>query len=49
MAAAAVSSAGSLLALLQEPAPELKLHALASLNSIVHHFWPEISTSVMDM
>ncbi|KAL6659058.1 hypothetical protein ACP70R_003098 [Stipagrostis hirtigluma subsp. patula] len=48
MAAAAVmvSSAGSLLAMLQEPAPELKLHALASLNSLVHAFWPEISTSV---
>ncbi|XP_066352011.1 26S proteasome non-ATPase regulatory subunit 1 homolog A-like [Miscanthus floridulus] len=48
MAAAAVmvSSAGSLLAMLQEPAPELKLHALASLNSLVHAFWHEISTSV---
>jgi len=41
-----VSSAGSLLAMLQEPAPELKLHALASLNSLVHAFWHEISTSV---
>ncbi|CAL5011062.1 unnamed protein product [Urochloa decumbens] len=48
MAAAAVmvSSAGSLLAMLQEPAPELKLHALASLNTLVHAFWHEISTSV---
>ncbi|WVZ94493.1 hypothetical protein U9M48_040380 [Paspalum notatum var. saurae] len=46
MAAAMVSSAGSLLAMLQEPAPELKLHALASLNSLVHAFWHEISTSV---
>ncbi|RCV29543.1 hypothetical protein SETIT_6G022000v2 [Setaria italica] len=48
MAAAAVmvSSAGSLLAMLQEPAPELKLHALSSLNSLVHAFWHEISTSV---
>ncbi|KAG2582448.1 hypothetical protein PVAP13_6KG108500 [Panicum virgatum] len=37
MAAAAVtvSSAGSLLAMLQEPAPELKLHALACLNSLI--------------
>ncbi|CAO2200986.1 unnamed protein product [Urochloa humidicola] len=41
-----VSSAGSLLAMLQEPAPELKLHALASLNTLVHAFWHEISTSV---
>jgi 26S proteasome regulatory subunit N2 len=44
-----VSSAGSLLAMLQEPAPELKLHALASLNSLVHAFWHEISTSVSSM
>ena len=51
MAAAAVtvSSAGSLLAMLQEPAPELKLHALACLNSLVHAFWHEISTSVSSM
>ncbi|KAL5230675.1 hypothetical protein ABZP36_029451 [Zizania latifolia] len=48
MAAAAVmvSSASGLLAMLQEPAAELKLHALANLNSLVHLFWPEISTSV---
>uniref|UniRef100_A0A0D3GXK4 26S proteasome non-ATPase regulatory subunit 1 homolog n=1 Tax=Oryza barthii TaxID=65489 RepID=A0A0D3GXK4_9ORYZ len=48
MAAAAVmvSSASGLLAMLQEPAAELKLHALANLNSLVHVFWPEISTSV---
>ncbi|CAM0910956.1 unnamed protein product [Alopecurus aequalis] len=48
MAAAAVmvSSASGLLAMLQEPAAELKLHALSNLNSLVHVFWPEISTSV---
>ncbi|KAG2577491.1 hypothetical protein PVAP13_6NG102800 [Panicum virgatum] len=45
-AAVTVSSAGSLLAMLQEPEPELKLHALACLNSLVHAFWHEISTSV---
>jgi 26S proteasome regulatory subunit N2 len=45
-AVATVSSPSGLLAMLQEPAPELKLHALASLNSVVHLFWPEISTSV---
>ncbi|GJN36702.1 hypothetical protein PR202_gb25587 [Eleusine coracana subsp. coracana] len=51
MAAAAVtvSSAGSLLAMLQETAPELKLHALASLNSLVSTFWPEISSNIMDI
>jgi hypothetical protein len=48
-AVATVSSASGLLAMLQEPAPELKLHALASLNSVVHLFWPEISTSVPTM
>ncbi|KQJ95640.1 26S proteasome non-ATPase regulatory subunit 1 homolog A [Brachypodium distachyon] len=46
MAAATVSSASGLLAMLQEPAAELKLHALSNLNSLVHVFWPEISTSV---
>uniref|UniRef100_J3MRB5 26S proteasome non-ATPase regulatory subunit 1 homolog n=1 Tax=Oryza brachyantha TaxID=4533 RepID=J3MRB5_ORYBR len=44
--AVTVSSASGLLAMLQEPAAELKLHALANLNSLVHVFWPEISTSV---
>jgi 26S proteasome regulatory subunit N2 len=48
-AVATVSSASGLLAMLQEPAAELKLHALASLNSVVHLFWPEISTSVPTM
>ncbi|XP_048546719.1 26S proteasome non-ATPase regulatory subunit 1 homolog A-like isoform X1 [Triticum urartu] len=46
MAAATVSSAGGILAMLHEPAEELKLHALASLNSVVHLFYPEISTSI---
>ncbi|XP_071713352.1 26S proteasome non-ATPase regulatory subunit 1 homolog A-like [Rutidosis leptorrhynchoides] len=46
MAATMVSSAGGLLAMLNEPHPLLKLHALSNLNAFVHHFWPEISTSV---
>ncbi|XP_073279347.1 26S proteasome non-ATPase regulatory subunit 1 homolog A-like [Primulina huaijiensis] len=48
MAAAAtmVSSAGGLLAMLNENHPALKLHALSNLNSFVDYFWPEISTSV---
>ncbi|XP_075512124.1 26S proteasome non-ATPase regulatory subunit 1 homolog A-like [Primulina tabacum] len=48
MAAAAtmVSSAGGLLAMLNESHPALKLHALSNLNSFVDYFWPEISTSV---
>ncbi|KQJ84467.1 26S proteasome non-ATPase regulatory subunit 1 homolog A [Brachypodium distachyon] len=45
-AVATVSSASGILAMLQEPAEELKLHALASLNSLVHLFYPEISTSI---
>uniref|UniRef100_A0A453CSV8 26S proteasome non-ATPase regulatory subunit 1 homolog n=1 Tax=Aegilops tauschii subsp. strangulata TaxID=200361 RepID=A0A453CSV8_AEGTS len=45
-AVATVSSAGGILAMLHEPAEELKLHALASLNSVVHLFYPEISTSI---
>ncbi|KAJ0984151.1 hypothetical protein J5N97_002507 [Dioscorea zingiberensis] len=41
-----VSSASGLLAMLGEQHPALKLHALHQLNSLVHLFWPEISTSV---
>ncbi|XP_043704491.1 26S proteasome non-ATPase regulatory subunit 1 homolog A-like [Telopea speciosissima] len=41
-----VSSASGLLAMLNEPHPTLKLHALSNLNTFVDYFWPEISTSV---
>ncbi|KAM0977136.1 hypothetical protein ACFX2J_019795 [Malus domestica] len=41
-----VSSAGGLLAMLNESHPLLKLHALSNLNKLVDNFWPEISTSV---
>ncbi|KAL6548530.1 26S proteasome non-ATPase regulatory subunit 1 A [Orobanche gracilis] len=44
--AAMVSSAGGLLAMLNETHPALKLHALSNLNDFVHYFWPEISDSV---
>ncbi|XP_019192354.1 PREDICTED: 26S proteasome non-ATPase regulatory subunit 1 homolog A-like [Ipomoea nil] len=43
---AMVSSAGGLLAMLNETHPALKLHALTNLNAFVDYFWPEISTSV---
>ncbi|KFK26374.1 hypothetical protein AALP_AA8G240200 [Arabis alpina] len=46
MASAMVSSAGGLLAMLNEPHALLKLHALSLLNNLVDQFWPEISTSV---
>ncbi|XP_002518109.3 26S proteasome non-ATPase regulatory subunit 1 homolog A [Ricinus communis] len=46
MAAAMVSSAGALLAMLNEDLPQLKRHALTNLNRFVDQFWPEISTSV---
>ncbi|KAI5650625.1 hypothetical protein M9H77_36630 [Catharanthus roseus] len=51
MAAAAtmVSSAGMLLAMLNETRPELKQHALSNLNAFVDYYWPEISTSVSTM
>ncbi|EPS66586.1 hypothetical protein M569_08186, partial [Genlisea aurea] len=45
-AATMVSSAGALLAMLNENHPSLKLHALSNLNAFVDYFWPEISTSV---
>lgn len=46
MAATMVTSAGGLLAMLNETHPVLKLHALSNLNAFVDNFWPEISTSV---
>ncbi|KAF2288874.1 hypothetical protein GH714_022515 [Hevea brasiliensis] len=46
MAATMVSSAGALLAMLNESHPQLKQHALYNLNKFVDQFWPEISTSV---
>ncbi|KAB1213692.1 hypothetical protein CJ030_MR5G016203 [Morella rubra] len=46
MAVTMVSSAGGLLAMLNETHPSLKLHALSNLNNLVDSFWPEISTSV---
>ncbi|KAJ8755384.1 hypothetical protein K2173_019182 [Erythroxylum novogranatense] len=46
MAAMTVSSAGGLLAMLNESHPSLKQHALYNLNNFVDQFWPEISTSV---
>jgi 26S proteasome regulatory subunit N2 len=41
-----VSSAGGMLAMLNESHLSLKLHALSNLNNLVDSFWPEISTSV---
>ncbi|KAL5725582.1 26S proteasome non-ATPase regulatory subunit 1 A [Ranunculus cassubicifolius] len=46
MATAMVSSASGLLAMLNEPHPQLKLQALSHLNAFVDKFWHEISTSV---
>ncbi|KAH1063843.1 hypothetical protein J1N35_028830 [Gossypium stocksii] len=41
-----VSSAGGLLAMLNESHPQLKFHAVTNLISFVDQFWPEISTSI---
>lgn len=40
------SSAAGVLALLQEPEPLLKEHALKSLNVLVPQFWAEISEQI---
>lgn len=40
------SSAAGVLALLQEPEPELREHALKSLNALVPIFWAEISEQI---
>lgn len=41
-------SAG-VIALLDEPMPELKVFALKKLDDIVNEFWPEISESIEKM
>jgi 26S proteasome regulatory subunit N2 len=46
MATALVSTASGLLAMLQEPHPSLKLHALTNINIFVDYFWPEIYTDI---
>ncbi|PNX78821.1 26S proteasome non-ATPase regulatory subunit 1-like protein, partial [Trifolium pratense] len=42
-----VSSAGGMLAMLNESHPSLKLHALSNLNNLADSFLAEISTSVL--
>lgn len=43
-----IISAG-VIALLDEPMPELKIFALRKLDNIVNEFWPEISESIEKM
>lgn len=44
-----VCVAAGIIALLDEPMPELKIFALRKLDSIVDEFWPEISESIEKM
>ncbi|WZY92603.1 hypothetical protein YC2023_064932 [Brassica napus] len=46
MAAAMVSSAGGLLAMLNEPQPNLKHHALSHLNNLVFYYLGELNDSL---
>lgn len=41
-----ITSAAGIIALLDEPMPELKIFALRKLDNIVDEFWPEISESI---
>lgn len=41
-----ITSAAGIIALLDEPMPELKIFALRKLDAIVDEFWPEISESI---
>lgn len=41
--------AAGIIAILDEPMPELKVFALKKLDSIVDEFWPEISESIEKM
>jgi 26S proteasome regulatory subunit N2 len=43
---AAITSAAGVVALLDEPEPELQSYALHKLNSLVDSFWAEIADSV---
>ncbi|KAI5069483.1 hypothetical protein GOP47_0015784 [Adiantum capillus-veneris] len=49
MATALVSSASGLIAMLHEPHPALKLHALTNINTFVDIFWHEISTDITSL
>ncbi|MCO5552254.1 hypothetical protein L7F22_005766 [Adiantum nelumboides] len=49
MATALVSSASGLMAMLHEPHPALKLHALSNINTLVDMFWHEISTDITSL
>jgi 26S proteasome regulatory subunit N2 len=46
MAAACVSSAAGLLALLEDESDDLKRHALINLDRLVPEFWYQISGSI---
>ena len=46
MAAVQQTSAGNLLALLDEDDDALRLYALQSLNTVVHDFWFQIASSI---
>ncbi|KAL8279340.1 hypothetical protein RQP46_008152 [Phenoliferia psychrophenolica] len=41
-----VQSASGLLALLDEPEAAVQAHALASLNKLIHSFWPEVAEAI---
>lgn len=43
------TNTAGVIALLDEPMPELKVFALRKLDSIVNEFWPEISESIEKM
>jgi 26S proteasome regulatory subunit N2 len=49
MVVRAQSSAAGVLALLSEPSPEFKQHALVALHSLVPQFWAEISEHIAPM
>lgn len=44
-----ITNIAGIIALLDEPMPELKIFALRKLDSIVDEFWPEISESIEKM
>jgi 26S proteasome regulatory subunit N2 len=47
--ATALTSAASIIALLDEPDTELQVHALTSLDTLVDVFWAEIARAIEKM
>lgn len=46
---AVLRSAGGILSLLEEPEPELQVHALEQLDQLIDHYWVEVAEEITRM